>query len=237
MRQKIDWKVIVNEKAPNNTTRKTVLLFFVLLGALSVSSQAQTKIFDANLARAYKDYDRSISAKRTPLLFESGAQIDNCADYAKEKKTSRVKDSFADMLYASEYLVCDALEILKKADESKKTAGRQPAMNYGREIYNRLNVGNLPSSLIEGASETTTVFLKDKLTKRRPTITKHRIESKTPQWFFAVEIVAETDYDHNGKRDLILQIVDEARKGNYRSYSIWLVMNAEKTGTLTAIVR
>lgn len=236
MRQKIDWKVIVNEKAPNNTTRKNVLLFFVFFSALGVSVQAQTKIFDANLARAYKDYDRSISAKRTPLLFESGAQIDNCADYAKEKKTSRVKDSFADMLYASEYLICDALEILKKADESKNTSGKQPAMNYGREIYNRLNVGNLPSSLIEGASETT-VFLKDKLTKRRPTVTKHRIESETPLWFFAVEIVAEIDYDHNGKRDLILQIVDEARKGNYRSYSIWLVMNAGKTGTLTAIVR
>ena len=140
------------------------------------------------------------------------------------------------MLYASEYLVCDALEILKANDQSKPVAGKTTATNYGREIYTRLNIGNLPSSLVEGVSEKP-IFLKDKLADSRPKITKFKIESETPQWFFAVETVAEIDCDHNGVKDLIVQVIDEARQGNYRSYSTWLIMNAGKTGVLTAEVR
>lgn len=213
-----------------------VLLFFILFGGLSLNIPAQTKIFDAELAKAYKNYDRSITEKKTPMLFESGKKVSNCAEYTTEKKTSSVKSDFANMLYASEYLVCDALEILKEADASKKAAGKTSPMNYGREIYNRLNIGNLPSSLVEGVSEKP-VFLKNKLTASRPKITKYRIESETPQWFFAVETVAEVDFDHNGKKDLILQVIDEARQGNYRSYTTWLVLNAEKTGVLKAEMR
>ena len=211
-----------------------VLLFFVLLGA---NAQAQTKIFDAKLAAAYKNYDKSIIEKHTPLLFESGKRVANCAEYTAEKKNSTVKNDVANMLYASEYLICDALDILKESDKSKNTTtGKQSAMNYGREIYNRLNIGNLPSSLVEGTSDTP-IFLKNKFTKSRPKITKYRIESETPQWFFAVETVAEIDCDGNGAKDLILQVVDEARQGNYRNYSTWLVMNAGKTGVLKAEAR
>ena len=212
------------------------LLFFVLFGAASFNTSAQAKIFDAKLAAAYKNYDKSIAEKKTPLLFESGKEVVNCAEYATEKKNSTVKSDFANMLYASEYLICDALKILKEADGKKNATGEQSAMNYGKEIYNRLDIGNLPSSLVEGVSKNP-VFLKNKLTKSRPKVTKYRIESETPQWFFAVRTVAEVDCDGIGVKDLILQIVDEARTGNYRNYSTWLVMNAGKTGVLKAEVR
>lgn len=212
-----------------------VLLFFILCGALG-NVQAQTKIFDAELAKAYRNYDQSIAEKKTPLAFESGKQVSNCAEYTSEKKTSHVTEDVANALYSSEYLICDALEILKENKQSKISASKTSSTNYGKEIYNRLNIGNLPSSLVEGVSEKP-VFLKDKLAKSRPQITKYKIESDTKQWFFAVETVAEIDCDGNGVKDLILQVVDQAKEGNYRSYSTWLVLNAEKSGVLNAKVR
>lgn len=211
-----------------------VLLFFVLFGALDSKIQAQTKIFDADLAKEFKNYDRAVAEKRTALNFASGKQVDNCADYLSEKKNSEIKDEYPDVLYASEYIVCDALAILKES--SNAAAKPFSAMNYGKEIYSRLNIGNLPSSLVEGVSEKP-VFLKDKLAKSRPKITKYKIESDTKQWFFAVQTAAQTDVDRNGKPDLILYVIDQAKEGNYRSYSTWLVMNVEKTGILNAGAR
>ena len=217
---------------------RMVLLFAFMLGAFSAGGSAQTAttIFDKSLAAAYRNYDRSITEKRTALEFESGKQVTTCSEYTNEKKTSRVKEDVANKLYASEYLVCDALEILKTAGATKNGKAKQSATNYGREIYNRLDISNLPSSLVEN-SDGKAIFLKNRLTKPRPKITKYAVSSDSPKWFFSVETVAETDVDGNGKKDWILQVIDEGKEGNYRSYSTWLVLDAEKTGILKAEAR
>ena len=63
-----------------------VLLFFILFGALSSQVPAQTKIFDAKLAEAYKNYDRNFSEKKTPMLFESGRKGQQlCGIYDRKK--------------------------------------------------------------------------------------------------------------------------------------------------------
>ncbi len=206
------------------------------LGAISApacqAQQVATRIFDADLAKALKNYDKSLAEKKTRLLFESGKTVETCGGYLKEKKNSTVKSDVSNMLYASEYVVCDELTALNNA----KTFAKKAALstdNFGKEIYNRLNIADVPTSLIEGSTGKA-VFLKDKLPKSGLKITKYKVESDAPNWFFAVDIVAVTDCDGDGKPDWILQIADEAKDRNYRQYSAWLVRAASDKGILRA---
>jgi hypothetical protein len=65
-------------------------------------------------------------------------------------------------------------------------------------------------------------------------ITKYKVEADTPQWFFAVETVAVADINGNGNPDWILRAIDEGKEGNYRNYSIWLILDPGKLGILKA---
>lgn len=207
-----------------------------LLGALVApacqAQQVATRIFDADLAKAFKNYDQSLAEKKTPLLFESGKEVETCAGYLSEKKNSTVKSDVPNMLYASEYVICDELAALKNATITKKKAVDSIKI-YGKEIYNRLNIADVPSSLIEGNSEKV-ILLKDKISKNSFRVTKYAVESETPEWSFAVAIVAVTDCDGDGKPDWILQVADEAKEGNYRLYSVWLVRGVTEKGVLDA---
>lgn len=208
-----------------------------LFGAFSAPvCQAQqkvtTRIFDTDLAKAAKNYKKSLAEKKTPLLFESGKKVENCNDYLSEKKNSTIEESVSNMIYASEYVICDELAALKNAKMTKNNAASSTE-NFGKEIYNRLNIANVPSSLIEGNNEKS-VLLKDKLPESGLEISQYKVESDTPEWSFAVKIVAVTDCDNDGKPDWILQVSDEAKQGNYRLYSTWLVRGVWEKSVLNA---
>ena len=85
-------QLIVNEKKiaevlSSISVSRTILLFAFFLGVFGIGASAQTTtIFDKNLAIAYRGYDRSMTEKRTALEFESGKEVTNCSEYAKEKK-------------------------------------------------------------------------------------------------------------------------------------------------------
>lgn len=216
---------------------KAIAAFLIFFGAAHVGIQAQTRIFDRSLAKDYRNYDRTMNEKKTPLAFESGKTVASCAEYLAEKKSSAVSEDFADRLYLSEYIVCDALAILKASDAvPQKPIDKTTSVNYGALIYNRLDVGNLPASIADN-TDAQPQILKNRLAKMRPKISRYKIEADTPQWFFAVEIVAVADVNGNGNADWILQAIDEGREGNYRNYAIWLILDPEKTGVLKAEAR
>ena len=212
------------------------MIGILFLGAIfATACQAQqfaTRIFDADLAKALKNYNKSLAEKKTRLLFESGKTVETCGEYLKEKKNSTIKSDTPNMLYDSEYVVCDELTALKNAKTFAKKAAFSTD-NFGKEIYNRLNIADVPTSLVEGDTEKA-VFFKDKLPKSGLKITKYKVESDAPNWFFAVDIVAVTDCDGDGKPDWILQVADEAKDGNYRQYSAWLVRGTSDKGILRA---
>ncbi len=64
---------------------------------------------------------------------------------------------------------------------------------------------------------------------RNPSPTLH-------DWFFKIEVVADTDLDGDGKRDWLLWLIDEAKSGNYRGYSVLTVNTVSEAGFLAAEV-
>ena len=233
----------------NSLTKQIAELFsripiwnFVLLAALfgiscgtSFTQESKTIIFDANLAKAYKNYDQSIAEKRREINFESGAKASNCTEYWRENAKSTVKEDVANQLYQSEYLVCDALRILKKSDKSNdvSTDGMTSAL-YGQEIYNRLDLTSFPSSLAQSFGGTNKTFAQEQ-NKLRPNIKPLSVTSDTDDWNFAIQVVAETDANGDGKKDLIVYVVDESKEGNLKSYSTLLIYDVEKKGELKAV--
>jgi len=215
---------------------KAIAAFLIFFGATADGAAAQTLIFDKNLAVAYKNYDRVMSEKKTALEFESDIKVESCAEYLAAKKASTVAENFADRLYLSEYVVCDALAILKQAAAAKRLDNKPTAVNYGKEIYNRLDIGNLPASIADSADRQPQI-LKNRLAGMRPKVTKYKVEADTKQQFFSVQTIAVADVNGNGKPDWILRTIDEGREGNYRNYAIWLILDAEKSGVLKAEAR
>lgn len=208
-----------------------------LVGVFCGASFAQTKmiIYDAALAKAYKNYDRSVSEKRQEIDFESGAKASNCLEYGREKATSTVKEDIANQLYQSEYLVCDALQILKAADQSGQYSfKRKSRMNYGKEIFNRLDLNGFPSSLAQNLSGQNKTFAQEQ-SRLRPKVNRLSVVSDTKTWNFAVQVVAETDANRDGKKDLIVYVVDESKEGNLRSYSTLVIYDADGKGDLKAV--
>lgn len=239
LEQLVKFEKKIAEFLPAASIWKLLFIMIPLFGSISLTARARsnTVIFDGKLAAAYKNYDRSAAEKRKTLQFESGEEVTNCLEYWREKNKSAIKDETANMLYASEYMICDALQILKEAEKSnKKLPKDKTTANYGREIYNRLNLCSFPSSICESSDDKR--FFKNLMPKNRSKFTKYAASLSTPKWNFTVKAVAETDFDGDGKRDWILWVVDEALKeGNYRNYSTILILDAAKKGVLEAEVR
>ena len=64
---------------------KLLLLFAVLI--LIGFQNVFAAIFDEDVRDAFHNYAKTMSVKRTPLLFTSGKKVHNCIGYLKEKKT------------------------------------------------------------------------------------------------------------------------------------------------------
>lgn len=198
--------------------------------------KTQTIIFDEKLSSAYKNYDTSAAEKRKEIVFESGAKAGNCQEYWREKEKSTVKEDVANMLYRSEYLMCDALQILKKAEAKNEFANQTDvSANYAKEIYSRLDLTSFPSSMSQQMTGKEVSFeqQKDKFSAK---IENNSIVSDTKDWHFAVNIAAAADVNKNGKQDLIVWVIDEAKEGNYRSYSTLLIYDVENKGNLKATI-
>lgn len=211
------------------------LWIFALIPTLACGTgfgKTQNYIFDEKLANAYKNYEISATEKKNEIAFESGAKAKNCSEYWREKEKSSIKEDIANMLYQSEYLICDALQILKKADmKYDNIVQNSSADKFVQEIYSRLDLTSFPSSLAQTETSDSLTFgnAKEKLQGK---IEKNAINSNTKDWNFVLTIAAAADLNKNGKEDLLVWVTDEAKEGNYRAYSTILIYDFEEKGIL-----
>lgn len=209
------------------------LIIFTGVACEKGFTQTKTIIYDDKLAEAFNNYDASITRKRQKLSFESGAEVSNCTDYWRESKTSEIKEEVANMTFQSEYLICDALQLLKKTTDSEKISNdTKNSNNYGQELYNRLDLKSFPSSMAQMLNDNAT--FENNKEKLLPKIEPLAVISETKDWNFTIKVVAETDLNKNQKKDLIVWVIDEAKEGNYRGYSTQIIYDMDDKGLLKA---
>lgn len=192
-------------------------------------------IYDQNLSKALENYDSSIVEPKKEINFESGAKAANCQQFWEAKEKSSVKEDVANMMFMSEYLICDALSILRKADIQGEAVSQDNASKYTIEIFSRLDLTSFPNSFAQTIDNNATFETqKEKMLAK---INNNTIVSDTKDWNFSLKIAAAADVNKNGKQDLIVWVTDKSKEGNFQSYSTILIYDVENQGLLKAKIQ
>lgn len=210
-----------------------ILLVFLMTGCVNPFWQdAEEEIFNRQLLDAYQAYEQTMSGKRNPLHFESGQVVDNCADYLQQSKISTITEGVNNRIVSQEYIICASVSLIKAAN---RHAGlRYQPDSYGKALFKRLDLRTFPSSIRQMADDKH--FVLSSLDSIPSKADKYSVVSDTDDWFFKIEVVADTDLDGDGKRDWLLWLIDEAKNGNYRGYSVLTINTVSEAGFLAAEV-
>lgn len=208
-----------------------VALWVLLLSSCARATRATTspEIFDRELAGAFHDYDRVISHPRTPLAFESGRTVSNCAGYLAERARGETGAAVSNRIVKSEYCICDALDLLRRAQPAQ--AVRRPPSFYTREIVERLDLRSFLSSLRPKMEDEEHPVMRT-LETLSPRTDRFTAISDTEDWYYSFEVVARADFTNDGSEDWLVLFTDQAKEGSYRDYGVLVVEDAARPGLL-----
>lgn len=204
--------------------RISILLVTVLLSACDSKQEQKSEvvIYNADVAEAVSQYKTTLKLKRTEVIFENSVKANNCESYIKAIKSSRINEGVNNQLVKSEYLICDALLLV---GDTKYTTSKSNS-DLGKSLSQRLDLRSFPSSRFQMLDEK--MHTLDKLTgDLKVGANSASVESK--DWHYALELVAVTDVNKNGKADWIVWLIDEAKMGNYRGYQTLVAYDVDKS--------
>lgn len=197
-----------------------LLSLIVCVGCASVATPGDLDIFNAGLREAFASQDRAMVVQRPALRFASGRTARDCAGYLAERRSAAIDEAVNNRIVAQEYLVCDAVALLRQARPVGRPAYRPDS--YGRDLLGRLDLSGFASSLrpLIGDRRITLAELPDGAIQ----VEAHAVTVETADWRYRFEVVADID-SKAGEHQWLVWFSDEARKGNYRSYETLLVRN------------
>jgi hypothetical protein len=206
-----------------------LLSLIVCVGCASVAKPGDLDVLNAGLRDAFARYDQTLVAQRPALHFASGRTVQDCADYLVERRSVAIDEAVNNRIVAQEYLVCDAVALLREASPVGRSAYRPDS--YGRDLLRRLDLSGFASSLrpLIGDGQVTLAELPDVAAH----VEAHAVTVETADWRYRFEVVADID-SKAGEHEWLVWFSDEARKGNYRNYETLVVRNPVSMGRLTA---
>ncbi len=184
---------------------------------------------DENLMAAYKEFDKSNKAIRSPLLFSSGASVNNCDSYMKLISRGEIVEAVNNKLVKSEYLVCDALRVLSQA---ARFTGKIDTESVGLRLLDNLDLRYFPNSLGRLADEDS--FTLKALFPKNSVANEATVTLDTADWMLTIKVVAVVLANNNTTEDWVIQLADESKSGNYRSYETLLIYDPVLSDVLKA---
>src|SRR4030067_973778 len=77
-----------------------------------IDAPVAVTIYGSSVLNGVKQYNETINRKRAVIEFESGAVAETCETYSRLIKNAAPKEGVSNQIAKSDYLVCDALEII-----------------------------------------------------------------------------------------------------------------------------
>ncbi len=202
-----------------------------LSGCTSVSSNDNHNILNETLKSSYNDLENSLNKGRSNLLFNNDEVANNCNSYSLLNSKYELNESIYNQQVKSEYLICDALEIL--ISSSVGADNKATDLTYGEALSSKLDVRTFPSSLMRvGTEEAHTLNL---IFPEQLKASNNMVEVETQDWAFTLEVVASANINDNSLSDLIVWVLDESKSGNYRGYSTVIIYDYKEQNQLKAI--
>jgi len=214
------------------TLYSSLLSICFLSGCSSVSSHNNHHIVNDVLKSSYQDIAHSLSKSRGNLLFNNGEVANNCNSYFLLNTKYDVDESVYNQQVKSEYLICDALEILINA--SSVSNSKINDLSFGGKLASKLDLRTFPSSLYRTGTEEAHT-LKSIFPEQFKSF-KNVVEVETEDWAFTLEAVAMAKINNNSLPDWIVWVLDESKSGNYRGYSTLIIYDPEEQKQLKATV-
>ena len=193
-----------------------ILVLFSAITLFSCGAENDTSnnihVFNTLVASSLNNFKQSFNAKRTELEFISGVKVNNCDDYSKEVKKSKISEGVNNQIAKSEYLLCDVLGLLGNKSHSVMKAD----IYMSNVIANNLDLRSFSSSLGPRLDEKS--YTLKSVAGSNLLIKENNIIYETEGWYYKIELIATADINSNKKEDWILWVTDESKSGNYRSY-------------------
>ena len=203
-----------------------------LSGCASVTSNNNHNILNETLKSSYNDLENSLNKGRSNLLFNNDEVANNCNSYYLLNSKYELNESIYNQQVKSEYLICDALEIL--ISSSGGGDNKAPDLTYGEALSSKLDVRTFPSSLMRvGTEEAHTL---NSIFPEQLKASDNIVEVETPDWAFTLEVVASANINDNSLSDLIVWVLDESKSGNYRGYSTIIIYDYKDQNQIKATV-
>lgn len=182
-------------------------------------TQDLTSILNDELLISYQDIDNVLLTKRSTLLFSEGQEVDDCAAYNSLSSQYKIEESVYNQQVKSEYLICDALNILSRSPLSPSKKFK--SFPLGEKILTKLDLRTFPSSLNRLASESSNTL--KSLYSNQVSFNDNTVELQTEDWSFSLQVVAIARLNDNLNPDWIIWVADESKSGNYRGYSTIII--------------
>jgi hypothetical protein len=206
-----------------------VLGGWLMIGCIHTDrSPMGVHVFDAGVRQALERYDGTLSEKRIPVVFASGETATTCVEYLKMAQSGPVAESVNNRIAAQEYCICTSIQTIAAAIPDTTYLPK----SYGRELLRRLDLRSFASSLRPAANETR--FTLADLAPVPAKADRYTCSFRSADWEFQIEVIAELDYDHDGRADWLVRLTDEARQSTYRDYRILIVSEVAAAGYLKA---
>jgi hypothetical protein len=195
-----------------------------------VGTRSDTVVFNSGLREAYGHYEEAMVVPRAALALASGRTVSDCADYLAQGQPSLIGEGVNNRIAAQEYLVCDSIAALRKAEGREGTASGPPA--DGQALLRRLDLRSFPSSLRPMTDDSH--FVLADIAAAAVRLDPHAVTVETDEWMFRIEVVADIADAGSGHREWLLWLSDVAKKGNYRAYDVLVVTDPSAAGLLSA---
>ncbi len=208
----------------------SIICTFILAGCAGMNYIDAPYIQNENLSKSYKKIGASFIETRAKLLFSGGNFATDCKTYIDLISKYDVEETIHNQMVKSEYLVCDALNIL--SDSSGISNETVSNSNMGEELLFKLDIRSFPSSLSRAGNEKAHTL--KKLFPGHSSYTDNIAKLITEDWSFIIEVVAVARINNNSYPDWIVWISDESIVGNYRGYSTLIVYDPGQQDTFIA---
>lgn len=196
-----------------------------LSACASVSDIRPTiRIFDEDLRRAFENPERTMADPRPPLALRSGAAISTCREYLQHSAGIDRAEP-AQMLVLQEYVICDSVELLRRAQPAPEVS-----IDAGAAIATRLDFRTFRSS--RGPRTSDEAFTFQALVDEPLVLEPNAAMLDSDSWYLRVERVAAADFDGNGEEDWLVWIGDDSRVGTYQSFHALLIHDVTAAGPM-----
>jgi len=207
------------------------ITLLTLLSSCSITRISNNNnIINEDLIASYKNLKSSLLEERSEIVFSDGSTAKNCATYLNLISKNRVEESIYNQSVKSEYLICDALQIISETPAVNNL--NKNDLNFGDKLSRNLDLRSFPSSLHRISNEenhSLETLYPDYVVSKGPTTTL-----ETDDWIFRLEVVAVVQLNDNDVPDWIVWVSDESKSGNYRSYSTLVLYDPENQKNYTA---